>query len=97
MFPVPARVFRAASNVAWSLSTNFNAILPEGELPNPSWAPCRLLKSRERMQMMTGVPRKTPSLCPECNIEVTDAVMLLASWFGPLRRFNLAHPWDIEG
>ena len=23
--------------------------------------------------------------------------LLLASWFGPLRRFNLAHPWDIEG
>jgi DNA-binding NarL/FixJ family response regulator len=21
----------------------------------------------------------------------------LASWFGPLRRFNLAHPWDVEG
>ena len=35
MFPVPARVSRAASNVAWSLSTHFNAILPEGELPKP--------------------------------------------------------------
>ena len=64
MFPVPARVSRAASNVAWSLSTHFNAILPKGELPSPSWAPGRLLKSRERMQMMTGVPRNTLSLCP---------------------------------
>ena len=75
MFPVLARVSRAASNVAWSLSTHFNAILPGGELPNPSWAPGRLLKSRERMPMMTGVPRNTLSLCPRCNIEATDAVI----------------------
>jgi len=75
MLPVPARVFRAASKVVWSLSTHFNAILPMGELPSPSWAPSRLLKSRERMQMMTGVPRKTLSLCPKCNIAVTDAVI----------------------
>ena len=75
MFPVPARVSRAASNVAWSLSTHFNAILPKGELPSPSWAPGRLLKSSERTQMTTGVPRKTLSLCPDCNIEATDAVI----------------------
>ena len=75
MFPVPARVFRAASNLAWRLSTNVNAIFPVGELPSPSWAPRRLLNSRERMQMMTGVPRNTLSLCPECNIEATDAVI----------------------
>ncbi len=75
MFPVLARVSRVASNVAWSLSTHFNAILPGGELPNPSWAPGRLLKSRERMRMMTGVPRNTLSLCPRCNIEATDAVI----------------------
>ena len=75
MSPVLARVSRAASNVAWSLSTHFNAMLPWGELPNPSWAPGRLLKSRERMPMMTGVPRNTLSLCPRCNIEATDAVI----------------------
>ena len=75
MFPVPARISRAAWNVAWSLSTHFNAILPKGELPSPSWAPGRLLKSSETMQMTTGVPRKTLSLCPDCNIEATDAVI----------------------
>ena len=75
MFAVPARLFSAVSNAAWSLSATLNAILPKGELPNPSWAPGRLLKSSERMQMVTGVPRKTLSLCPECNIEATDAVI----------------------
>jgi len=71
MFTVPARVSRAA----WNLSTHFNAILPKGELPSPSWAPGRLLKSSERIQMTTGVPRKTLSLCPDCNVEATDAVI----------------------
>ena len=75
MFPVLARVSHAASNVAWSLSRHFNAILPGGELPSPSWAPGRLLKSGERMPMMTGVPRNTLSLCPRCNSEATDAVI----------------------
>src|SRR5208337_3341260 len=75
MFAVPDRFSRAAWNVAWSLSTHFNAILPKGELPSPSWAPGRLLKSSETMQMTTGVPRKTLSLCPDCNIEATDAVI----------------------
>ena len=75
MSPVPSRVFRAASNSAWRLFTHVNAILPKGELPSPTWAPSRLLTSHERTQMMTGVPRNTLSLCPECNIEATDAVI----------------------
>ena len=75
MFSVLARVTRAASNFAWSLSRHVNAILPGGELPSPSWAPGRLLKSGERTPMMTGVPRNTLSLCPRCNSEATDAVI----------------------
>ena len=75
MFAVPARLCSAVSNAAWSLSATLNAILPKEELPNPSWAPGRLLKSSERIQMATGVPRKTLSLCPKCNIEATDAVI----------------------
>ena len=39
MFAVPARLVSAVSNAAWSLSATLNAILPKGELPNPSWAP----------------------------------------------------------
>src|SRR5215469_3972692 len=75
MSPLPARLFSAVSNTAWSLSASLNAILPQGELPSPSWAPGRLLKSSERMQMITGVPRRTLSLCPDCNIESTEAVI----------------------
>jgi len=75
MSPLPARLFSAVSNAAWNLSASLNAILPQGELPSPSWAPGRLLKSSERMQMITGVPRRTHSLCPGCNIESTEAVI----------------------
>ena len=76
MSPVPACLFSAVSSAAWSLSASLNAILPQGELPSPSWAPGRLLKSSERTRMITGVPRRTLSLCPECNIDATDAVIL---------------------
>ena len=75
MFGVAARVFRAASNGAWLLSKNLNAILPNGELPRPTWAPGRLLKSWERVPMTSGVPRRTRSLCPDCNRDAADAVI----------------------
>jgi hypothetical protein len=68
-------VLRAATNRAWLFSRGVNAILPEGQLPRPSWAPGQLLKSWERIQMTTGIPRKTLSLCPECNREAADAVV----------------------
>jgi len=68
-------VLRAASNRAWLFSRSVNAILPEGQLPRPSWAPGQLLKSRERIQMTAGIPRKTLSLCPDCNRESADAVV----------------------
>src|SRR5580704_6093369 len=71
----PASVFRSASNAAWSLARKVNAILPKRPLPQPSWAPGQLLKSWERMQMTAGVPRKTLSLCPDCNREAADAVI----------------------
>jgi uncharacterized radical SAM superfamily Fe-S cluster-containing enzyme len=71
----PASVFRSASNAAWSLARKVNAILPKRPLPQPSWAPGPLLKSWERMQMTAGVPRKTLSLCPDCNREAADAVI----------------------
>ena len=68
-------VLRAATNRAWLFSRGVNAILPEGQLPRPSWAPGQLLKSWERIQMPTGIPRKTLSLCPDCNREAADAVV----------------------
>jgi 7,8-dihydro-6-hydroxymethylpterin dimethyltransferase len=75
MSVVAARILRLASNGAWILSKTVNAILPSGELPRPTWAPGRLLKSWERMRMATGVRRSTPSLCPDCNREAADAVI----------------------
>jgi len=71
----PANVFRFASNAAWSFARSVNAILPNGRSPRPSWAPGPLLKSWERTQMAAGVPRKTLSLCPDCNREAADAVI----------------------
>ena len=71
----PARVFRTASNAAWSFARSVNAILPNGQSPRPTWAPSPLLKSWERKQMAAGVPRKTLSLCPGCNREAADAVV----------------------
>jgi uncharacterized radical SAM superfamily Fe-S cluster-containing enzyme len=75
MSAIAARVFRAAFNGAWLVCENINAIIPSGELPRPTWAPSRLLKSWERMPMTTGVPRKTASLCPDCNREAAGAVI----------------------
>src|SRR6266700_2660492 len=75
MSGITARVFRSASNGAWQVSKAINGVFPEGNLPSPSWAPGRLLKRQERMQMATGIPRKTLSLCPDCNYEAVEEVL----------------------
>jgi uncharacterized radical SAM superfamily Fe-S cluster-containing enzyme len=62
------------SNAAWSFARNINSILPHGKLPQPSWAPSPLRSSWERDPMTTGVPRRTLSLCPDCNREAVEAV-----------------------
>ena len=67
-------LLRSVSNAAWSAARNINSILPAGNLPQPSWAPAPLPKSSERAPMTMGVPRRTLSLCPECNREAVDAV-----------------------
>ena len=71
----PASFTRSLSNAAWSFAKNINSILPHGELPQPSWAPSPLPRSWERVPMATGVPRRTLSLCPECNREAVDSVI----------------------
>jgi hypothetical protein len=43
--------------------------------PQLSWAPSPLPRSWERVPMATGVPRRTLSLCPECNREAVDSVI----------------------
>ena len=75
MSAVAARVFRSVSSGTWFVSKTLNSILPTTELPRPAWAPGRLLKSWQRAPMPTGVPRKTLSLCPECNREAVEAVI----------------------
>src|SRR5690348_9356677 len=65
----------AIANTAWRILQPINSMLPEGKLPRPSWAPGRLLKQRDRTPMDTGVPRKTLSLCPDCNREAVEAVL----------------------
>ncbi len=69
----PASFTRSLSNAAWSFARNINSILPHGKLPQPSWAPGPLPRSWERIPMATGVPRRTLSLCPECNREAVDS------------------------
>ena len=75
MFKSKAAAFNATANAVWKLLRLINSALPEGHLPIPSWAPRRLLKQRERKPMDTGVPRKTLSLCPDCNHEAVEAVL----------------------
>jgi 7,8-dihydro-6-hydroxymethylpterin dimethyltransferase len=75
MFVQTADLFRSISNAAWSFARNINSILPLGKVPQPSWAPGPLPRSWERVPMATGVPRRTLSLCPDCNREVADAVI----------------------
>src|SRR5580700_5473279 len=65
---------RSLSSVAWSFARNVNSILPHGKLPQPSWAPSPLPRSWERAPMATGVPRRTLSLCPDCNREAVEVV-----------------------
>ena len=63
------------AQLTWKVFGKINGLLPEGDLPSPSWAPARLLKQRERTPMATGVPRRTQSLCPDCNREAVEGVL----------------------
>ena len=70
-----ANLLQSLSNATWSFARNINSILPAGNLPKPSWAPAPLPNSWDRVPMTIGVPRRTLSLCPECNREVAEAVI----------------------
>ena len=75
MPPIKVQVSRAAVKAAWLVSKTINDLLPDGERPHPGWAPRPLLKSSERLPKMTGVPRKTESLCPDCNRDTVEAIL----------------------
>ena len=63
------------ANLAWNGFQAINTRLPEGELPNPQWAPGRIAKSRERTVPPLGFPRETDSLCPRCVPEIRNKVI----------------------
>ena len=70
-----ANIICAAANAIWKVLRPVNSVLPEGEFPSPTWAPGPLLKRGQRRPMDLGVPRKTLSLCPDCNVEAVEAVL----------------------
>ena len=75
MFTSKSDAFCTIANVGWKFLQRINSVLPKGVLPAPKWAPARLLKGAQRRAMELGVPRKTSSLCPDCNREAAEAVL----------------------
>jgi 7,8-dihydro-6-hydroxymethylpterin dimethyltransferase len=75
MSPITADVVWAVSNGVWSVCKRIDDAFPEGNLPRPTWAPGQLLKARQRKPMAAGIPRKTLSLCPDCNRQALNAVV----------------------
>src|SRR5215469_17035847 len=71
----PVVLTRSLSKVAWSIARNLNSMLPQGKLLQPTWAPGPIPRSSERVPMASGVPRRTLSLCPDCNREAVEAVI----------------------
>jgi uncharacterized radical SAM superfamily Fe-S cluster-containing enzyme len=75
MFTSKADAFCAIANVGWKFLQPINNVLRAGVLPTPKWAPGPLLKVAQRRSTELGVPRKTSSLCPDCNREAAHAVL----------------------
>jgi 7,8-dihydro-6-hydroxymethylpterin dimethyltransferase len=63
------------ANLAWNGFQAINTLMPEGELPQPQWAPGRIAKSRERTKPPLGFPRETDSLCPRCVPEIRKKIV----------------------
>ncbi len=64
-----------AANLAWKAFQAVNTRIPDSPSIEPEWAPGPLPKSYERTKPPLGWPRETDSLCPECVIEVRDAII----------------------
>jgi 7,8-dihydro-6-hydroxymethylpterin dimethyltransferase len=63
------------AKLAWNIFQAVNSHLPEGKLPQPRWAPERIIKSRERTAPPLGFPRETDSLCPRCVPEIRQKIV----------------------
>src|SRR5437763_245912 len=70
-----ARLSPAAANIAWHASRMLGAFFPHRSRPAPAWASGPLPKIHERTAPPLGLPRRTQSLCPQCNREAVDAVL----------------------
>ena len=72
---VGSAIISSLTNLAWKVFQGVNSRLPEGELPQPKWAPGKILKSYERTAPPLGFPRTTDSLCPRCVPEVRNSIL----------------------
>ncbi len=70
-----AMAARTAANLAWNGFQAINTRIPDNPSIEPDWAPGPLPKSYERTKPPLGWPRETDSLCPDCVIEVRDAII----------------------
>ncbi|MDR1728862.1 MAG: radical SAM protein [Acidobacteriota bacterium] len=68
------KILTRAANIAWGALQAVNTRLPEGRLPQPKWAPGRIIKSGARSRPPLGFPRETDSLCPKCVPELRRRV-----------------------
>jgi 7,8-dihydro-6-hydroxymethylpterin dimethyltransferase len=70
-----ANALSSIADTGWKVLQQINHTLREGKLPAPRWAPGPLLKAQQRRPAVLGVPRRTLSLCPDCNREAAQAVL----------------------
>jgi hypothetical protein len=64
-----------------------------------SYARSRMLCAAARLGVADVLKDEVCSvdcLAESCHADADALYLLLASWSGPLRRFNLAHPWNVE-
>ncbi len=71
---IKASAVARIANLAWKTFQAINTRIPQGELPQPAWAPGRIAKSRERSLPPLGFPRETDSLCPRCVPEIRQRI-----------------------
>ncbi|MFQ5747441.1 MAG: radical SAM protein [Gemmatimonadota bacterium] len=70
-----SKAAKTAAGLAWNAFQAVNTRLPEGKPVHPEWAPAPMPKSYERTKPPLGWPRETDSLCPDCVIEVREAII----------------------
>jgi uncharacterized radical SAM superfamily Fe-S cluster-containing enzyme len=72
---VKASFIVRVADLVWKALQAINARMPEGQLPQPKWAPGKIAKSRERSSPPLGFPRETESLCPRCVPEIRQRIV----------------------